>query len=168
MTDGATNTAANQEREPSQRWGPARATSVMGTQPVEENVPRGDGESAPRLLGRLLDDVTTLIRKEMALATSEISHAVDEARKGATGLVSGGAVLYAGGLFLLLAATFALALIMPAWAAALIVGAAVSLVGLVMVQSGKRKVEARSFAPERTAQSMRKDRDMIERQRHPS
>lgn len=117
--------------------------------------------SVPHLLRQLVDDVATLVRKELALATSEISKSVDDAKTGAVSMVTGGAVLYLGIVYLLAAATLALALFMPGWAAALIVGGVVTLVGAVMVMGGKKKMQ-----PDlrRTGESLRKDRDMIERQ----
>src|SRR5690606_18849139 len=91
---------------------------------MREDVFRGDsGRSATALLRDLVNDVALLFQKELALAATEITHSVQDARKGVTGMVSGGAVLYAGFLFLLAAACFGLARVVPAWAATLIVGA---------------------------------------------
>lgn len=137
--------------------GPARATSSTGAQ---INDPRTVG----RLVRELVDDVATLVRKELALASSEISHSIDAAKAGAGAAVAGGAVLYAGLLFLLLAATFGLAEVVPAWAAALIVGGVVTLVGFILFQSGKSKMQPGSFAPNRTSRSLHKDKEMLERQ----
>ena len=122
------------------------------------------GRSAGDLLRQLLGDVTVLFRKELALAASEVSQSVDEAKRGATSMVTGGAVLYAGVLFLLGAITLWLATMMAAWAAALLVGAAVTVVGFIMVQAGKKHMSARTFTPERTVDSLRKDKDAIQRQ----
>jgi hypothetical protein len=122
------------------------------------------GRSASELLRQLIDDVAVLFRKELALAAAEVGESVDEAKKGATSMMTGGAVLYAGLLFLLAAAVLWIATMLPAWTAALIVGAATTIVGLVMVLTGKRKVRARSFAPNRTVDSLRKDTRAIRRQ----
>lgn len=124
-----------------------------------------ESASVGNLLSRLVDDVAILLRKELALATSEVSHAVNEAKAGLGSAVAGGAVLYAGVLFLLLAATFALAEVMPDWAAALIVGGVVTLIGAIMFSAGKRKMSAQNFKPDRAVRSVQKDADMIERQR---
>jgi hypothetical protein len=122
------------------------------------------GRSAKDLLRQLVDDVAMLLRKELALAAAEVGQSVDEAKKGATSMVTGGAVLYAGLLFLLAAVALWIATMLPAWMAVLIVGAATTLVGLIMVLTGKRKVRARSFAPNRTVDSLRKDKHAIRRQ----
>lgn len=123
-----------------------------------------DETTTAALLWRLIDDMTSLVRKEAALAASELSAAVHDARRGVTSLAAGGAVLYAGLLFLLLAATLSLAEVMPAWGAAFIVGTVVAVIGLVMFQAGKKKTAPGHFAPDRAANAARKDSDMIKRQ----
>ena len=120
--------------------------------------------SVAHLLRQLVDDVATLVRKELALASSEISHSVSELKQGLVSMVTGGAILYLGLVFLLLSATIGLAQVMPGWAAALIVGGVVTLIGVIMLMVGKQKVEPSHLAPNRTADSLRKDRDMVERQ----
>jgi uncharacterized membrane protein YqjE len=120
--------------------------------------------SAADLLRQLLADVTVLLRKELALAGAEISHSVDTAKQGAVSMATGGAVLYAGALFLLGAVTLWLATKMPAWTAALIVGAIVTIIGLIMLTAGKKRISASSFTPERTVDSLRKDKDALRRQ----
>lgn len=139
----------------------------------EERLRTGDGggrresaEPVPGLLRQLMADVATLFRKELALAASEINQSVTEARHGASSMVSGGAVLFAGVLFLLGAAAAALALVMAAWAALLIVGGVVAIIGLIMVKGGQKKLAARSFAPDRTVESLRKDKEAIGGRRH--
>jgi hypothetical protein len=128
------------------------------------NASVSSARSAKDLLRQLVGDVTVLFRKELALAAAEVGQSVDEAKKGATSLITGGAVLYAGLLFLLGAAAVWIATVLPAWAGPLIVGAATTIVGLIMVLTGKRKVSARSFAPNRAVDSLRKDRNAIRRQ----
>lgn len=121
-------------------------------------------ESPMGLVKQLMSEVAVLLRKEMALAASEISHSVTEAKQGAVSLAGGGAVLYAGVLFLLGAATLGLAEVMAAWLAALIVGGVVAVIGYAMLSAGRKKLSAGNFAPTRTADSVRKDRDVLTRQ----
>jgi hypothetical protein len=126
---------------------------------------RGDGAtpSVTTLLRTLAGDAGTLARKELALARSEITAAVSDVKTGIISTVSGGAVLYAGLLFLLLAATFGLATVMQGWLAALIVGAVVTIIGAILLMTGKKKMQADNFRPDRTVDSLRKDREMIDR-----
>ncbi|MFU8817205.1 MAG: phage holin family protein [Pseudomonadales bacterium] len=155
--------------------GPARAAATLGPEsaghrehadyerdrPPAARAEPTDTGSVAQLLRRLVDDVATLLRKEMALATSEISHSIDDAKQGAASMVIGGAILYLGLVFLLLSATLGLAQVMPGWAAALIVGGVVALIGVILLMTGRNKVQP---SVHRTSDAMRKDRDMIERQ----
>lgn len=126
---------------------------------------RGSAAGSPiGLIRQLTGEVAVLLRKEVALAASEMSHSVTEAKQGAVSLASGGAVLYAGILFLLAAATLGLAEVMAAWLAALIVGGVVAIIGYIMLSSGRNKLNAGNFAPRRTAESVRKDRNVLKRQ----
>lgn len=125
---------------------------------------REEPASVTSLFRRLIEDVATLFRKELAMATSEILHSVDDARGALASMLSGAAVLYAGFIFLLLSATLGLALVLEPWLAALIVGGGVALIGLIMVQSSKSKLKPSHFSMQHTADSLRKDREMIGRQ----
>jgi hypothetical protein len=119
--------------------------------------------SVTTLLRDLADDAAVLTRKEVALARTEIEAAISGFKTGLISTASGGAVLFAGILFLLLSATYALATVVQAWLAALIVGGVVTLIGIIMVMAGKRKLQAEQFRPDRTVDSMRKDREMLHR-----
>jgi len=122
-----------------------------------------ESESTSALLKRLMDGLSTLFRKEIALARSEISDAASSAKQGVIAMVSGGFVLFAGFIILLLAIVFALAQVLSFWLSALIVGGIVMLIGFVMVQGGKKKLQPASFKPERTAASLEKDKEAIQR-----
>lgn len=128
--------------------------------PVVDN--RRNDESVRALLKRLANDVATLFSKEMALARSEFSHAIGDAKKGAASLATGGAVLFAGFLFLLGAAFIGLGYVVSEWLAALIVGGVTALIGFIMVSSGKKKLEPSHFKMERTTESLHRDKDMAQ------
>ena len=59
-----------------------------------------EGESVPALLRRLMDELATLFRQEIALATAELSGALTRLLLGMGSLAGGVAVLYAGFLAL--------------------------------------------------------------------
>lgn len=172
MSDQAKSDQAksDQAKDSQTRFDRTGSTDQYSSTPHAESVgpipEPGRQSSVPHLLRQLVDDVALLIRKELALATSEVTHSVDDAKQGAVSLASGGGVLYAGLLFLLLSATLGLAEVMPGWLAALIVGGVVAIIGLVMVQSGRKRMQASNFAPHRAAESVRRDKDMITRQTH--
>ena len=131
------------------------------SQPASDFAPQP--ESTRSLLGQLADEVTTLLRKEIALARAELSDALSQAKTGATSLALGGAVAFAGFLVLLAAAVIGLSYVVEPWLAALIVGVIVLIIGFAMLQSGKKKLEPSAFKPERTQESLRKDKDMVQR-----
>jgi hypothetical protein len=133
----------------------------MATNP--RTMPPSSAESTADLLHRLIDDLSTLVRKELALAKAEITHSVAEAKTGLSSVAAGGAVLYAGLLALIAAAILGLTEVMPAWGAALIVGAVVAIVGYTMLKSGRQRLRAANFKPEQTQESLRKDKHMFER-----
>lgn len=117
--------------------------------------------SLTSLIKELANDVTAVFTKEVALAKSEVSHSVHEAKTGAVSMLTGGSVLYAGVLFLLLAAVLGLSKVVELWLAALIVGGVVTLIGLIMVQSGKKKLEPSALTPRHTINSLHKDREAV-------
>ncbi|WP_062389667.1 phage holin family protein [Pseudomonas abietaniphila] len=131
-----------------------------------DNPSRSGSESDPSLLGlvrRLAHEVPALISEEVALAKSEIRSSIETA-KAATAAVAGGVVFMLAGLvILLMAAVYGLALFVSLWLAALVVGAVAMIVGFVMVQSGKKQLEPSQLAPERTMQSLSKDKEAIQR-----
>jgi hypothetical protein len=129
----------------------------------ETGAARRSGLPVTTLLRSLAGDAATLTRKEMALARNEISEAISSLKVGIISSATGGGVLFAGLLFLLLAATLGLATVMAGWLAALIVGGVVFLFGLILVGTGKKKMEADNFRPDRTIDAMRKDQEMMHR-----
>lgn len=129
------------------------ARQENGARPSEQR-------SIPQLLRQLTDQVTTLFMKEMALARSEVRHAVSEAKVGVASVAAGGAVLFGGFLVLLFAAVAALALVVSTWLAALIVGGVTAIIGFIMLNVGKKKLEPSAFTPNRTAEQLRRDTAM--------
>jgi hypothetical protein len=122
-----------------------------------------DQESIADLLRRLMEELATLFRQELTLASAEISGAMSKLSRGLISVATGGAVLYAGFLTLLAAAVLALALVVEPWLAALIVGGVVTIIGLVMVMKGKKALEPSDLKPRRTVESLRQDKDVLMR-----
>ncbi len=120
-----------------------------------------DDESAPGLLGRLVDDITKLFRNELALARAETMEAAQRAKIGVGAVATGAGVLLLGALALVAAAILGLAEVMEPWLAALLVGVVLAVVGYVMVNSGKKRLEPSNFTLERTQESLRRDKDTV-------
>lgn len=117
--------------------------------------------TVPHLLRQLTSEVTTLFSKEVSLARAEARETVHGVKTGVMSLLSGSIVLLAGVIVLLMAAVYGLATMMALWTAALIVGGLVTVVGLIMVASGKSKLDADALKPHRTVDSIREDRDAL-------
>jgi len=122
-----------------------------------------ESQSAFTLLRRLTDELTTLLRQELALATAEISRSMGVLLAGAASIAAGGAVLFMGLLAMLAAAVLGLATVLRPWLAALVIGAAVTLIGAVLVMIGVRSLDPSTLKPSRTAESLRRDKDVITR-----
>jgi hypothetical protein len=140
------------------------ATTPYGTQ-TGTGPGNGDRESQSSfaLLRRLTDELTTLFRQELALASAEISRSVRLMLAGGASVAAGGAVLFAGFLVLLAAAVLGLATVLQPWLSALVIGAAVAIIGVVLVMAGIRSFDPSTLKPSRTAESLRRDKDVITR-----
>ena len=120
-----------------------------------------DYESTRSLLRRLVDDIGMLFTQELQLFKAETTRAIGDLKAAAASIAIGGAVAFMGAFFLLLAAVYGLSNVVQPWLAALIVGGVVTLIGVIMLASGRRKLEPAAVAPRRTAAALRKDTEMI-------
>lgn len=116
------------------------------------------------LFSDLTREMSDLFRKEVELAKAELSGKASAAETGLISLAIGGAIVVAGLLVLLSAIVLAVAEAMDwnsPWLAALIVGITAMLIGFAFVQQGRRKIRAQNLIPQRTAASLRKDKNLI-------
>lgn len=115
-----------------------------------------DDRSLGDLFAELSRETGLLIRKEVELATTEMSAKLKTASAQAGTVAAGGALAHAGLLVLLAAIVLGLAeLGVPAWLSALIVAVAVIAVGYVMANRGIASMRATSFAPRQTMDSLK-------------
>jgi hypothetical protein len=130
----------------------------------EHDMPRADGRPLSGLFSDLWRETTALVQDEIELARADMTEKVSQAATGAQTLLIGGAVLFAGLIVLLFAAVGGLALAFPPdiaqWLSPLIVGGVVAVIGGIAVASGRSKMKARNLKPERTIESLRRDRHM--------
>ncbi|MBV8975348.1 MAG: phage holin family protein [Sinobacteraceae bacterium] len=122
-----------------------------------------DGDSAMYLVRRLLDEVSTLFRQEISLASAEVSRSVSQAKAGVGSVATGGAVAFAGLLFLLGALVLGLSRVMAPWLAALIVGGVAAVIGLILLKAGKNRLDVDALKPRHTQESLRRDKELLER-----
>lgn len=128
------------------------------------------GESLPSLVRGLIDDISTLLRKEVALAKAEAGEKVNHALDGGK-MIAIGAILLLGALGVLLAAAVTLlgALFVgmgmdPLLAnslSALIVAAIVGIIGWSMVNGGINRAKKANLNMERTTASLSSDAAVI-------
>jgi hypothetical protein len=119
-------------------------------------------QSTLDLMRRLLNEVATLFRQELALARAEFMRSISRLLVSATSVATGAAVLYAGVLALLAAAVLALATVLRPWLAALLVGLVVGVIGYVMVHVGVKAL-SRTSKPDLTIDSLKRDKDVLTR-----
>ncbi|WP_422774389.1 phage holin family protein [Plantactinospora sp. WMMC1484] len=115
-------------------------------------------QSTAELVQRATEQVSRLVRDELALARMELAEKGRHAGIG-IGLFSGGGVLALFGVAVLVtAAVLGLAVVIPAWAAALVVAGALFLLAGVLALVGRRQVRrAVPPMPSVTADSLRAD-----------
>ena len=135
-------------------------SSPPGAMAIESQEP----ETMMGLLRKLMDEVSTLFRQEMALASAEFSRSMTKLLTGAAAVATGGAVLFGGFLALLASAVIGLSNVVSPWLAALIVGLAVAIVGGVMVATGIKALDTSNLKPRHSPRSIQKDKEVLTRQ----
>jgi uncharacterized membrane protein YqjE len=125
---------------------------------MRPDAPREADRPIGELLRELGDEISTLVRQEIALAKVEIAEKTKPAIASA-GMFGGTALLSLGAFGALTAFLIALiALWVPVWASALIVTVVYGAVAFVLAQTGKKKLhEAAPLVPEQTAQTVKED-----------
>ena len=123
---------------------------------------RTEQASTAELVTQLSEQVTTLVRDELALARIEMLEKGKKAGKGA-GLLGAAGVIAGYGLgALFVTAGAALALVVPVWAAALIVTVTLFAAAGIAAVIGKNQVkQAVPPAPEAAMASGRRDVDAL-------
>jgi len=133
----------------------------IGVTPDPLSKRAAEDQSIGGLLRQLGREIPSLLTKELALLKAEARESVRTAGEGVAAVSSGGAVMLAGLVMLLLAAVYALSNVLAPWAAALVVGALALLVGYMMVSAGRKKFSADELRPDRTINTLNKDKDAI-------
>jgi hypothetical protein len=99
-----------------------------------------------------------LVRQEVGLATTEMTHKVTHAARDIAMIAVGALVVYAGLLATLTALIIGLeAMGLNWWQSALIVGVAVAALGAVLVQRGLAALKNTNLAPRETLETLKED-----------
>jgi hypothetical protein len=131
---------------------PYAGGSPHGAPPSEQ-----DERSLGELLSTLTAQFSTLFRKEVELARTEIKLELQQAGKAAGVLGGAGAAGYMAVLLLSFALAWGLAEFMPAWIGFLIVGAVYGVVAAVLYRNGKTRLDRLNPKPEHTIETLKED-----------
>jgi len=136
--------------------------------------PQAQGQQAPHtdvgdvsigeLLGNVSQDLSTLLRQELALAKAELKTEASKAGKGAGMLGAAGFAGYMVVLFASIAVWWALANVMDQGLAALIVAAVWAIAAGVLYSAGRRKLREMNPKPERTVDTLKQVPDALKGQ----
>ena len=130
--------------------------------PVSDTEPKEPGTSLAELMGRLGEDVSSLVTTQLEIAKVELKQEATQSAK-AAGVLGGGA--FAGYIAVLLL-SFALAwgindAIDNAWAGFLIVGVLWGIAAAVLASAGKKKLDEVK-GPEATAAELQADKNLAQ------
>ncbi|MEV6958398.1 phage holin family protein [Streptomyces sp. NPDC051207] len=134
---------------------------------MDTSRPVRDEHSVGELVGQATEQLSRLVRQEMALAKMELAEKGKRAGKGGGMLGGAGAFAYAGLLGLAATGAAALALVLPVWAAALIVTAVLFVIAGVLAALGRAQLRrATPPTPEAALGSVRADVEEIRERAH--
>jgi len=119
---------------------------------------RKDERSLGELFGDLARDMGVLVRQEVQLATTEMTHKASRAAQEVGMILVGGLVAYAGLLAILASVIVWLAAAgLGWWQAALLVGVIVAVIGGLLVQRGLAALKHADLAPRKTMETLKED-----------
>ncbi|WP_371581135.1 phage holin family protein [Streptomyces sp. NBC_01314] len=121
-----------------------------------------DHHSVGELVGQATEQLSLLVRQELALAKEELTEKGRRAGRGGGLLGAAGAVAYVGFMTLAAAGVGALSLVLDVWAAALIVMAVLFVIAAVLAAVGRAQLRrATPPKPELALGSVKADVDEI-------
>jgi hypothetical protein len=123
--------------------------------------PEVHGRSVGDLIGEVSNDLSTLMRQELALAKAEVKAEATKTGKAAGMLGGAGFAGYMVALFASIALWWALANGMDEGWAALIVAALWAVVGAVLYSLGRSRLKSVHPKPERTVQTLKEVPDAL-------
>jgi xanthosine utilization system XapX-like protein len=121
--------------------------------------------SLGELFADLSRETSTLVRKEVELAKTELTQKAARVGKDIGFMAVGGALAYAGLFFIL--ATLAIVLMtlgVPAWLSVLLVGLVAIGVGYFLIQKGRTALKRDNLAPSQTIETLKEDAEWAKQQ----
>jgi uncharacterized membrane protein YqjE len=109
----------------------------------------------------LTDDITTLVRKEVELAKTELQENIKEGAQAGGMVAAGGMIAYAGLILFLIG----IAILLGdwwnnLWLGAGVVGIVVGLIGWAILNGGLKQLKEVSLVPRKTIASLERDAQM--------
>jgi putative superfamily III holin-X len=124
-----------------------------------------DERSLGELLAELSRETSVLVRKEVELATTEITAKARTASAHIAVVAAGGALAHAALLVLLAAIVIGLTQLgLDAWLAAGIVAIVVAVAGYILIQMGVSRLRETRVVPVHTVESLKEDAKWTTRQ----
>jgi hypothetical protein len=120
--------------------------------------------SLGELFSELSQEASTLIRQEVQLAKTEITHKATKAGREVAFMAAGGFIAYAGFLALIAAAILGVGEFLPLWLSALLIGVIVAGVGYLLLQKGLSGLKEINPAPRRTIETLKEDKEWLKQQ----
>jgi len=125
---------------------------------TEQQPVGGADRSLGELFAELSRETSELVRQEVALAKTELSHKATQVGKDVGLLAAGGLVVYAGFLALIAAVIVGLGQAgVTWWLSALVVGIVVAAGGGFLVLQGLNDLKQTKLAPEQTLDTLKED-----------
>ena len=117
------------------------------------------------LFADLTRDMSTLVRQEVQLAKTEVTHKLSSVGKDVGFMVVGGLLAYSGFLALIAAIIIILGSVgVPWWLSALLVGIVVAAVGYFLIMKGRDALKRLDMAPHQTIQTLKEDAEWAKEQ----
>ena len=127
--------------------------------------PGKEERSLGELFAELSRETGQLVRKEVELATTEMTAKAKKAGADAAVIAAGGALLHAALLVLLAAFVLALAQLgVTAWLSALLVGVVTAGIGYMLLNRGRTSMRRSTLAPTQTMESLKETATWTTRQ----
>lgn len=144
---------------------PQQSAASRSAEPIRQPAaPRPTDPSIGRLVNNALEDVSSLVRNEIALAKAEISVDVKRGGIGAAMFVVAGVFAFLGLIFLLHTIALGIfALGLPLWASYLIVTVVLLIAAAIVALIGKSKISKFNPKPERTIATTKDTIDSLKR-----
>lgn len=144
---------------------PQQSAGSRSAEPIRQPAaPRPTDPSIGRLVNNALEDVSSLVRNEIALAKAEITVDVKRGGMGAAMFVVAGVFAFLGLIFLLHTIALGIfALGLPLWASYLIVTVVLLICAAIVALVGKSQISKVNPKPERTIATTKDTIDSLKR-----